>query len=43
MDYIKEESRGKAAALQHLGNLLGEFFAMSVLFGFSKKETISQN
>ena len=43
MDYIKKESRGKAVALQNLGNLLGETFAMSVLFGFSKKESVSQN
>ena len=43
MDYIKQESRGKAVALQNLGNLLGETFAMSVLFSFSKKETVSQN
>lgn len=43
MDYVKKESRGKAAALQNLGNLLGETFAMSVLFSISKKEGVSQN
>ena len=43
MDYVKKESRGKAAALQNLGNLLGETFAMSVLFSISKQEGVSQN
>ena len=37
MDYVKKESRGKAAAFQNLGNLLGETFAMLVLFGISKE------
>lgn len=42
MDYIKQESRGKAAAIQNMGNLIGETFAMSVLFGYSKREDVSQ-
>ena len=41
MDYVKQESRGKAAAVQNLGNLIGETFAMSVLFGYSKKEDVT--
>ena len=41
MDYVKQESRGKAAAFQNLGNLIGETFAMTVLFGFSKGEGVS--
>lgn len=43
MDYVKQESRGKGAALQNLGNLVGEAFAIAVLFGISKKEGRSQN
>ena len=43
LDYIKKESRGKAAALQGLGSLLGEAFAMVVLFGYSKREGVSQD
>ena len=35
MDYIKHESRGKATALNSLGHLLGESFAMAVLFSIS--------
>lgn len=42
MDYVKKESRGKAAAVQALGLLLGEAFAMVVLFGYSKRENVSQ-
>ena len=41
MDYVKKDSRGKAAALQNLGNLVGEAFAISVLFGYSKREGVS--
>jgi len=29
--------------LQNLGNLVGETFAMSVLFGYSKRDDVSQN
>ena len=36
MDYIKEESRGRASALQNLGTLLGEIFCMACLFSISK-------
>ena len=36
MDYIKEESRGRASALQNLGTLLGEIFCMACLFQISK-------
>ena len=43
MDYIKKESRGKAAAFQNLGNLIGETFATTVLFGFSKQENVGLN
>ena len=35
MDYIKHESRGKATAINSLGHLLGESFAMAVLFSIS--------
>ena len=42
LDYIKQESRGKGAALQNLGHLVGEAFAMSVLFGISKREDVDQ-
>lgn len=43
MDYIKEDSRGKGLALQNIGNLIGEAFAMTVLFGYSKQVDVSQD
>ena len=42
MDSIKKESRGKASALNGLGALLGEAFAMVVLFGYSKRDGVTQ-
>lgn len=42
MDYIKKDSRGKAAALQSLGLLFGEAFAIAVLFGISKRASFTQ-
>ena len=42
LDYIKQESRGKGSALTNLGLLIGETFAMSVLFGISRIEGVSQ-
>ena len=42
MDSIKKESRGKASALNALGALLGEAFAMVVLFGYSKRDGVTQ-
>ena len=42
MDYVKAESRGRAAAIQNLGNLIGEMFAMTVLFGISKNPNVTQ-
>lgn len=42
LDYIKQESRGKGSALTNLGLLIGETFAMTVLFGISRIENVSQ-
>ena len=42
MDYIKKESRGRALSLQALGALLGEAFAMVALFGYAKREDVTQ-
>lgn len=41
MDYVKKESIGKAAALQTFGVLAGEAFAISVMFGYSKRAEVS--
>ena len=36
IDYVKKESRGKATALQGLGNVFGEAVAIQVFFRFTK-------
>ena len=42
MDYIKHESRGKASAINSLGHLLGESFAIGVLFAISSSERYTE-
>ena len=42
-DYVKSESRGQAAALQIMGSLSGEVFAMMVLVGFSISMSIDES
>ena len=43
LDFIKQQSRGKAIALCGAAILLGEFFQSSVLFGISKNENLSMD
>ena len=40
-DYIKEDSRGKAIAVQTLGALIGELFQDVVLFGIGMSEELT--
>ena len=40
MDYVKQDSRGKAIALSALGFFFGEVFAIGVLFQISKNRDI---
>ena len=35
-DYVHESTRGKATVFQQSGYILGEVFAMAVLFNFTK-------
>ena len=41
-DYIKEESRGKAIAIQTLGTLLGELLQNVTLFQIGMSEELTQ-
>ena len=43
MDYVKQGSRGKASSIQYIGHMIGETFAIGVIFELSARYGQNQN